>query len=171
MSFLCTFLRFDACLSGLLFVNVFSLVTHLDFHVVVLHWLQLKYHWRHTFIWPIYYKLFCRASRLYQKANPLRKKKGGGCKLTNIFLLSSLPTCSVTVLERVSTCWIQKHTTLLIRLFCHVLLHLSCAYCSTERQRSDEGWSGGQILLNTCTRLSSCQGVNLSFHDGQPNAK
>lgn len=35
---------------------------------------------------------------------------------------------------------IQRSTTLLIRLVCHVLLHLSWVYCSREREE-EKGWS------------------------------
>lgn len=56
---------------------------------------------------------------------------------------------------------IQRCSTLLIRLLCQVLLHLSQAYCSTGRQ-----WGGKDVGIIKHSTLTSC---TASFEDGQPN--
>lgn len=96
-------------------------------------------------------------------------------QIENVILLSLLPTCSVTGLERVFPCAeIHRRTTLLIRLFSHVPLHLSCAHCSREEDSDCRvGWRGGGILntCTACTRLSDSQCEKLSVNDVLPKAK
>lgn len=80
-------------------------------------------------------------------------------QIVSVFLFFAwLPTCSVMVLAWFSPrVGIQRCTTLLIRLFYGVPLHLSSAYCSSEREREREGLDGVTFHSVPVQHAPDCQ--------------